>query len=248
MRAFGADARGHREPGGHHAAPDPVDDASAPRAIVAEVGGYPTDQFNNPDMLDGYRGLGRGARSTQLDGRARRLCRLRRHRRLLPRRRRARSGPAAPACAASAVEPARVGRARPAARRRTHRIEGGGSGFVPPQLDPTTSTTSSPSRATRRSRWPAARPARRALVGPVDRREPRRGAAGGPRARAGAPGRDGLVDSGLKYLGGRSTAGRPELRRGGRRRSRRRPRRARCAARRARSGRRPARRPRSPAG
>jgi cysteine synthase A len=99
--------------------------------IAAEVDGYQTDQFRNADMIDGYRALGRELLE-QLDGRLDAFCAYvgtsgcfvgttRELRVSLPQLLRV------------AVEPAEsaVLSGRPAG---THRIEGGGSGFWPPQL------------------------------------------------------------------------------------------------------------------
>jgi cysteine synthase A len=102
------------------------------KEIVAETGGYPTDQFRNADMVEGYRSLGREL-ADQMDGRVDAVCiyvgtagcfmgTTRALRERVPYVRRV------------AVEPAEsaVLGGGPAG---THRIEGGGVGFVPPQLD-----------------------------------------------------------------------------------------------------------------
>jgi cysteine synthase A len=134
MRAFGADVEVLESPEGitPTTIPRMMDRA---REIVEETGGYPTDQFRNTDMIDGYLGLGREL-AEQLDGRIDAIClyvgtagcflgttRALRERILTVRR--------------VAVEPAESavlsGRAP-----GTHRIEGGGVGFVPPQLTPET--------------------------------------------------------------------------------------------------------------
>jgi cysteine synthase len=100
--------------------------------IVAETGGFATDQFRNRDMLDGYSALGRELRD-QLDGRIDAYCgyvgtggcfvgvtrELRRH---LPNLLRV-AGEPAESAVLSGGEPG------------THRIEGGGAGFWPPLLD-----------------------------------------------------------------------------------------------------------------
>jgi cysteine synthase A len=99
--------------------------------IAAEIGGYETDQFNNRDTLDGYDVLGVEL-AEQLGGRLDAFCAYvgtagclvgatRALRRTLPDLHRV------------AVEPAEsaVISGRPAG---THRIEGGGVGFVPPLL------------------------------------------------------------------------------------------------------------------
>jgi cysteine synthase A len=67
MRAFGAEVELIHSPEG-------ITPTLIPRMIerskeiVAESGGYPTDQFHNHDMVDGYRGLGEEL-FEQLDGR-----------------------------------------------------------------------------------------------------------------------------------------------------------------------------------
>ena len=101
--------------------------------IAAETGGYQTDQFNNTDMVDGYLALGRELLG-QLDGRLDAVCiyvgtagcfigTTRALREGLPSIRRV------------AVEPAES-RVLSGGPTGTHRIEGGGVGFVPPQLAP----------------------------------------------------------------------------------------------------------------
>ncbi len=101
------------------------------RDIVEEVGGFATDQQNNADMLDGYRALGRELLE-QLDGRIDAFC--------------AYVGTAGcfigvgrelhaalPDVLRVAVEPeesAVLSGGEPG----THHIEGGGTGFRPPQL------------------------------------------------------------------------------------------------------------------
>jgi cysteine synthase A len=101
------------------------------REIVAETGGFATDQFNNRDMIDGYLGLGREL-AEQVDGRLDAFCAYvgtsgclvgtcRGLRERFPELRRV------------AIEPeeSAVLSGRPAG---THRIEGGGAGFRPPLL------------------------------------------------------------------------------------------------------------------
>src|SRR5690242_19100301 len=57
MRAFGADVEHVRSPGG--ITPDLIPAMMARAAeITAQTGGFATDQFNNTDMVDGYRRLG----------------------------------------------------------------------------------------------------------------------------------------------------------------------------------------------
>jgi cysteine synthase A len=103
------------------------------REVAVEVGGYQTDQFNNRDMLEGYRAIGVELLE-QLDGRLDAFClyvgtagcflgatRARRER--LPELRRVAVEPAESAVL-SGGEPG------------THRIEGGVIGRWPPQLAP----------------------------------------------------------------------------------------------------------------
>jgi cysteine synthase A len=100
-------------------------------AIVEEVDGFATDQFNNQDMIDGYRAMGREILE-QLDGRPDAFC----------------SYIGTAGCflgvtrelRASAPDVLRVG-VEPAESavlsggpRGTHHIEGGGAGFWPPLL------------------------------------------------------------------------------------------------------------------
>ena len=131
MRAFGADVELIDSPEGitPTTIPRMMDRA---REIVAETGGYPTDQFRNADMVEGYRALGQEV-AAQLDDRLDAIviyvgtagCYLGTTRALRER---------IPTVRRVAVEPAEsaVLSGRPAG---THRIEGGGVGFVPPQLD-----------------------------------------------------------------------------------------------------------------
>jgi cysteine synthase A len=99
--------------------------------IVAEVDGFPTDQFNNQDMIDGYRAMGREILE-QLDDPPDAFC----------------SYIGTAGCflgvtrelRASAPDVLRVG-VEPAesavlsgGSRGTHHIEGGGAGFWPPLL------------------------------------------------------------------------------------------------------------------
>ena len=131
MRAFGADVELIDSPEGVTPTTIPRMMARA-REIVAETGGYPTDQFRNADMVEGYRALGRELAS-QLDDRLDAVviyvgtagCYLGTTRGLRER---------IPNIHRVAVEPAEsaVLSGQPAG---THRIEGGGVGFVPPQLD-----------------------------------------------------------------------------------------------------------------
>jgi cysteine synthase A len=99
--------------------------------ITEETGGYATDQFNNADMLDGYRSLG-SELAEQLDGRLDAFC--------------AYVGTAGcfvgagrelkarlPGLLRVVVEPAESP-AISEGRSGTHHIEGGGAGFWPPLL------------------------------------------------------------------------------------------------------------------
>ena len=100
--------------------------------IVEETGGYATDQFNNKDMIEGYRGLGREILE-QLDAPPDAFCGYigtagcfvgvtRELRASVPELHRV------------AVEPAESP-ALSEGRSGTHRIEGGGAGFWPPLLE-----------------------------------------------------------------------------------------------------------------
>jgi cysteine synthase A len=130
MRAFGASVELIDSPEGITPTTIPRMMARA-REIVDETGGYPTDQFRNIDMVDGYLALGREL-ADQLDGRIDAVaiyvgtagCYLGVTRALRER---------IPAIQRVAVEPAEspvLG----GGSAGTHRIEGGGVGFVPPQL------------------------------------------------------------------------------------------------------------------
>jgi cysteine synthase A len=103
------------------------------REIVAETGGFATDQFNNRDMIDGYAELGREVLE-QLDARIDAFCTYigtagcflgvtRTLRESLPLVLRVGIEPEESAVL-SGGEPG------------THRIEGGGAGFWPPLLSP----------------------------------------------------------------------------------------------------------------
>ena len=130
MRAFGADVEIVPSPEGitPELLPRLIERA---REIAEQDGAYQTDQFNNADMIEGYRGLGRELLE-QLDGRIDAFCAYigtagcflgvgRQLREALPEVLRV------------GVEPAEsaVLSGRPAG---THHIEGGGVGFRPPQL------------------------------------------------------------------------------------------------------------------
>jgi cysteine synthase len=131
MQAFGADVEIVPSPQGitPELIPSMMERA---KEIVEEVGGFPTDQFRNRDMLDGYAGLGREL-VDQLDGRIDTFCAYvgtagcfvgttRELRRTLPELHRV------------AVEPAESPVLSGGAPG-THRIEGGGAGFWPPLLE-----------------------------------------------------------------------------------------------------------------
>jgi cysteine synthase len=130
MRALGADVEIVPSPEGitPDLLPRMMDRA---QEIVEETGGFPTDQFNNTDMVDGYRALGRELLE-QIDGRIDAFCAYvgtagcftgvtRELRASLPELRRVAVEPAESAVL-SGGEPG------------THRIEGGGVGFWPPLL------------------------------------------------------------------------------------------------------------------
>jgi cysteine synthase A len=132
MRAFGADVELISSPEGITPTLIPRMRARAAE-IAADTGAYQTDQFNNTDMVDGYLALGRELLE-QLEGRADAVCiyvgtagcfigTTRALREGLPSIRRV------------AVEPAESSVLSGGATG-THRIEGGGVGFVPPQLSP----------------------------------------------------------------------------------------------------------------
>jgi cysteine synthase len=130
MRALGADVEIVPSPEG--ITPDLLPHMiERSKEIVAETGGFPTDQFNNTDMVDGYRALGCELLE-QLDGRVDAFCTYvgtagcftgvtRELRATLPELRRVAVEPAESAVL-SGGEPG------------THRIEGGGVGFWPPLL------------------------------------------------------------------------------------------------------------------
>jgi cysteine synthase A len=100
--------------------------------IVGEIGGFPTDQFNNRDMIDGYRGLGREILEQLPEppdafvgyiGTAGCFVGVTREIRA-----------SVPQLHRVAVEPAESP-ALSEGRSGTHRIEGGGAGFWPPLLE-----------------------------------------------------------------------------------------------------------------
>ncbi len=132
MRAFGADVELLPSPEGITPTLIPRMQARAAE-IAAETGAYQTDQFNNTDMIVGYLALGRELLE-QLDGRIDAVCLyvgtagcfLGTTRAIRER---------VPSLHRVVVEPAEsaVLSGRPPG---THRIEGGGAGFVPPLLTP----------------------------------------------------------------------------------------------------------------
>lgn len=130
MRAFGAQVELIPSPEGITPTLIPRMRARAAE-IAAETGAYQTDQFNNTDMIEGYKALGHEL-FEQLDGRLDAICifvgtagcylgTTRALRERLPSLHRV------------AVEPAESPVLSGGAPG-THKIEGGGSGFVPPQL------------------------------------------------------------------------------------------------------------------
>jgi cysteine synthase len=131
MRAFGAELEVIPSPEGitPQLIPALVERAAE---VAAEVDGYQTDQFRNTDMVDGYRALGRELLD-QLDGRLDAFCAYvgtsgcfvgttRELRAGLPELHRVIVEPAE----SPVISEGRTG---------THRIEGGGAGFWPPQLE-----------------------------------------------------------------------------------------------------------------
>jgi cysteine synthase A len=131
MRAFGAELEVVPSPEGITPGllPTLIERAAE---IAAEVDGYQTDQFRNADMIDGYRALGREL-IAQLDSRLDAFCAYvgtsgcfvgttRELRTALPGLHRVVVEPAE----SPAISEGRTG---------THRIEGGGAGFWPPQLE-----------------------------------------------------------------------------------------------------------------
>jgi cysteine synthase len=130
MRALGADVEVLPSPEGITPTLIPRLMARA-REIVAETNGYATDQFNNRDMVDGYRELGREL-AGQLEDRIDAVClyvgtagcflgTTRALRERIPQLHRV------------VIEPAEspvISGGTPG----THRIEGGGAGFWPPLL------------------------------------------------------------------------------------------------------------------
>lgn len=131
MEAFGAQVEVIPSPEG--ITPELIPRMMARAAeIVAEVDGFATDQFNNTDMIEGYRSLGREILE-QLDGPPDAFCGYigtagcfvgvtRELRTSVPTLHRA------------AVEPAESP-ILSQGRKGTHHIEGGGAGFWPPLLE-----------------------------------------------------------------------------------------------------------------
>jgi cysteine synthase len=199
MRAFGADVELIPSPEGITPQLIPLMRARAAE-IAAETGGYRTDQFNNHDMVDGYARLG-DELAEQLDGRLDAyvsyvgtggsfLGVTRALRRRIPPFERIVVEPA---------ESAVLSGGPPG----THRIEGGGVGFIPPQLSAadwdsveSVSTADAIAMARRAARaegvWSGPSTGANLVAAlRVARRL-------GPSARVATV----LVDSGLKYLGG----------------------------------------------
>jgi cysteine synthase A len=130
MRAFGADVELLASPEGITPTLIPRMRARAAE-IATETGAYQTDQFNNADMIEGYKALGHELLE-QLDGRLDAFCSYVGTAGCFLGTTRALRGHL-PSLHRVVVEPAESavlsGRAP-----GTHRIEGGGPGFVPPQL------------------------------------------------------------------------------------------------------------------
>jgi cysteine synthase A len=188
MRAFGADVEVVHSPEG--ITPDLIPRLQARAAeIVDAVGGYATDQFNNRDMIDGYRALGRELLD-QLGGRIDAFCAYigtagcflgvtRELRETLPDLHRV------------AVEPGESPVLSGGAPG-THHIEGGGAGFRPPQLreEDHDEVIAVPEAETFETAREAAR-REGLLFGAFHRREPCGGAVPRAAARAGPARRDG---------------------------------------------------------
>jgi cysteine synthase A len=132
MRAFGADVELVHSPQG--ITPDLIP-AMRRRAaeIAAETGAFATDQFNNTDMVDGYRRLGEEILE-QLAGPVAAFCSYVGTAGCFLGVTRALRA-AAPQVQRVAVEPAESAVLSGGAPG-THHIEGGGIGSRPPQLDP----------------------------------------------------------------------------------------------------------------
>jgi cysteine synthase len=130
MLAFGAEVELVSSPDG--ITPDLIPRMMARAAeIVEETGGFATDQFNNEDMIEGYRGLGREILD-QLDGPPDAFCAyVGTSGCFVGVGRELRSG--GRAVHRVAVEPGESP-VLSEGRTGTHRIEGGGAGFWPPLL------------------------------------------------------------------------------------------------------------------
>jgi cysteine synthase A len=131
MEAFGAEVELIRSPEG--ITPDLVPRMMERAAeIVEEVGGYATDQFNNTDMVEGYRGLAREILE-QLDAPPDAFCGyIGTAGCFLGVSRELRAS--APDVQRVAIEPAESP-VLSSGRTGTHHIEGGGAGFWPPLLE-----------------------------------------------------------------------------------------------------------------
>jgi cysteine synthase len=199
MRAFGAEVEVLPSPQGITPTLIPRMMARA-REIAAETGGYATDQFNNRDMVNGYRELGRGL-ATQLHDQVDAICLFvgtagcflgttRALRERIPKVHRVVIEPAeSPVLSGGAPG--------------THHIEGGGAGFWPPLLTPadfdevqTVTTPDAAEMARRAAREDGifSGPSTGANLVVASRLAARLG----PDARVATV----QVDSGLKYLGG----------------------------------------------
>jgi cysteine synthase A len=199
MRAFGAEVELISSPAGVTPQLIPAMRARAAE-IAAETGAYQTDQFNNHDMVDGYARLGEEL-ADQLEGRLDAYvgyigtagCFLGVTGALRSR---------IPTFERVVVEPAEspvLSGGKPG----THRIEGGGVGFVPPQLSPddwdsvetvSTAEAVAMARGAARAEGVWSGPSTGANLVAALRVARRLG----PSARVATV----LVDSGLKYLGG----------------------------------------------
>ncbi len=133
MRAFGAELEIIHSDDGIHPGLIPAMQERAAEIVEAD-GAFPTDQFNNLDTLDGYLGIGREL-VEQIDGEIHGARRLRRRRWCLHGTSAGRSGNVGRDVIRTVVEPAEsaVIAGGPAG---SHRIEGGGVGFVPPLITP----------------------------------------------------------------------------------------------------------------
>ncbi|HWG61222.1 MAG TPA: pyridoxal-phosphate dependent enzyme [Streptosporangiaceae bacterium] len=160
MRAFGAEVELIPSPDG--ITPGLIPSMMCRAAeITAQTGAFATDQFNNTDMVDGYRRLG-AELLDQLPGPppisafcsyvGTAGCFLGVSRALAA---------ALPDVHRAAVEPAESA-VLSGGLAGTHHIEGGGIGHRPPSSIPPTTTRSWPFRKPRRSRPPAGPPAPRA--------------------------------------------------------------------------------------